>query len=360
MKKTPVTPKICLAASGGGHLTQLLNLSDAWVGHDHFFVSDDTGLSRSLADRHRTYFVPHFALGQARLTSTTKMLSAGLKNFLRAVSIVHRERPDIVITTGAGTVYFPVLLSRIFGAKVILIESITRSSDLSLFARLSARLSHLKIVQSEGLRRFWPDAMVFDPLRVAEGPAPEKRPLVFTTVGATLPFDRLVRMAEDLKTRGQIPEELRIQRGADGYAPEGLDSFEAAPFEQMLSIFRDADIVVTHGGAGTLITALRESCKVIVVPRLYENGEVYDSHQLGIARTFSDRGLIKVANTAEELAVALDEVRRRPRLTVVSDHSALVAHIGGVIGDWWSRKARASGREEEPVRPGAASHRVNS
>src|SRR5215472_12209903 len=58
--------RVCLAASGGGHLRQLLDLQSFWSGHDYFFVTEDTALGQSLRDSHPTYFVPHFGLGQAR------------------------------------------------------------------------------------------------------------------------------------------------------------------------------------------------------------------------------------------------------------------------------------------------------
>lgn len=59
--------KICLAGSGGSHLRQLLDLEPAWGQHDAFFVTEDTGLPRSLAENHRVHFVEHVALGQGRL-----------------------------------------------------------------------------------------------------------------------------------------------------------------------------------------------------------------------------------------------------------------------------------------------------
>jgi UDP-N-acetylglucosamine--N-acetylmuramyl-(pentapeptide) pyrophosphoryl-undecaprenol N-acetylglucosamine transferase len=56
--------RVCLAGSGGGHIWQLLDLEPAWGSHDVFFVSEDTALSRSIAEKRPTHSVPHFALGQ--------------------------------------------------------------------------------------------------------------------------------------------------------------------------------------------------------------------------------------------------------------------------------------------------------
>src|SRR5690242_17086126 len=49
--------RICLAASGGGHIRQLLDLEACWSKYDFFFVSEDTALSRSLTPKYPVYFV---------------------------------------------------------------------------------------------------------------------------------------------------------------------------------------------------------------------------------------------------------------------------------------------------------------
>ena len=304
--------RICLAGSGGGHVRQLLDLEPVWSAHDHFFVSEDTALSRSIAERQRVHFVPHFAFGQAKLGSPVRMLFVGIRNFFKSLGIILSERPSLVITTGAGTVFFTVACARIIGAKIIVIESFARFDRPSLFARLAAPFAHRMIVQSQALAAYWPDAPVFDPLRRLCQPAPAKKPLLFATVGAILPFDRLVRMIAELKTRGDIPEEVLIQTGEGGLAPDGINTFETAPFDEMQSILRDADIVVCHGGTGSLITALRQGCRIVAVPRLFENGEVYDNHQAEITSAFAERGLLAVANSVDELTTALKTVRGRP------------------------------------------------
>lgn len=53
-------PKSGLAGSGGGYVRQLLDLEPAWAEHDYFFLTEDTALSRSIAEKHRTLYVPHF------------------------------------------------------------------------------------------------------------------------------------------------------------------------------------------------------------------------------------------------------------------------------------------------------------
>ena len=261
------------------------------------------------------------------------MLMAGLRNFFELAGIMLRQRPDIVISTGAGAVFFSVLWARFLGAKFILIESFARFDRPSLFGRIAAPFAQNKIVQSAALARIFPDAVVCDPLEILDGQCAPKKPLLFVTVGATLPFDRMVEMVSTLKARGDIPEDIVIQTGVGGVSPKGLNTFETLPFDRMLSYLRDADIVICHGGTGSLITALREGCRTIVMPRLFEKGEHYDNHQAEITRAFANRGLVMSANSLEELAAALKIVRTRPPVSATTNPSKLISHLRQILSN---------------------------
>lgn len=334
--------RICLAASGGGHLRQLLDLETVWSCRDHFFVSDDTPLARSMAVKHRVAFVPHFALGQIRHGAAIRMSVSAIRSFFQSAALMLKERPDVVLTTGAGTVFFPVLWARLLGAKVILIETFARFDGPSWFGRLAAPLAELKVVQSPRLRSAWPDALVFDPLRPAEKPTTAKQSLLFATVGATLPFDRLVQMVADLKAAGEIPERVIIQVGHGGAAPDGLETHESLSFDEMQSHLSDADIVVCHAGTGSLITALRAGCRTVAVPRKRDLKEVYDDHQFEIAESFAARGLIEVAHDKAQLANALKRVRDRPPVAAAFDHSKLSEFLNRKLGAWGDRRSFVS------------------
>jgi len=326
--------RVCLAASGGGHVRQLLDLEPAWSRHDYFFVSEDTALSRSIADKHPMRYVPHVALGQARLGAPFRMMAAAVKSFFVSARIIFRERPDVLISTGAGAVFFTLAWARLMGAKVVVVESFARFDKPSVFGRMSAPLAHRKVVQSQALMAYWPDAAMFDPLRILDTPPPPKKPFLFATVGAILPFDRLVSTVAELKARGEIPEDILIQTGNGGLTPDGLKTVETLSFDEIQAALRDADIVVCHGGTGSLITALRQGCRIVAMPRLFDLGEVYDDHQLEITEAFTARGMIAMARTPEDLSEALKTVRARPPVVATSDPAALIEHLNGLMDDW--------------------------
>lgn len=341
-QRTSVAPpgslKICLAGSGGGHVRQLLDLEPVWSLHDFFFATEDSALSRSFAKSWRTYFVEHYALGQARLKSPLAMLKGAWANFISSYRIIAKERPDVVITTGAGAVFFCVLLARLRGAKIVMIESFARFDRPSMFTRITQPLAHRKIVQSAALAKFMPDAKVFDPLKIVDSVRPVKRPLVFATVGATLPFDRLVKSVAALKAAGEVPEDILIQTGVGGYRPEGIETAETLDFGRVQNILREADIVVCHGGTGSLITALRQGCRTIVMPRLPALGEHYDNHQADITKSFAARGLVTIANTTEELSAAFKIARSRAPVSATTDPAKLIEYLHSQLSGWASDK----------------------
>src|SRR3546814_20994004 len=109
------------------------------------------------------------------------LAASGLRNFWASLRHTLRERPDVVISTGAGSALFTALLGRLTGARFVLIESFARVRGPSLFGRMAHRFATKVIVQSEALKSRWPHAEVCDPLQVLGAGRPEQGPLVFFT-----------------------------------------------------------------------------------------------------------------------------------------------------------------------------------
>lgn len=334
-------PLVCLAASGGGHVRQILDLEPMWRDLPHFFVTEDTALGRSIAAKEETYFVPHFALGQAKLGAPLHMLKGAWRSIGQSWRIMRRKRPDLFITTGAGSQLFPMIFARRFGACVVLVDSFARFHRPSAFARLAGRFAHIRIAQAPESAKAWPGALLFDPFRRIEQERPRKDALLFATVGATLPFDRLVELVDTARTKGLIPEEIVVQRGTGGRDIAGVRSVEGLPFDEVRALLDRADIVVCHGGTGSLITALRAQCRVIAVPRRFERGEHYDNHQAEIVDAFVERGLIETADTDEEFAAALVRARARTPVCATTDPSALIDYLRDLAQRVRGRKQRS-------------------
>lgn len=326
----PVAPKpahsvkICLAASGGGHVRQLLDLMPVWREHEHFFVTEATALGKSIAEKHPTHFVAHVAWGQARLGAPIAMLRAGIANAWQSLRIIRRERPDVILTTGAGSMAFALLWGRLSGAKIALIDSFARFHSPSLFARLCGWLAHVRIAQSAASAERWPGSLLFDPFRLLGGPRPAKEALVFATVGATLPFPRLVDYVLSANSGGLLHGRLILQVG-DGVAlPDGIEAHHGLGFDQVKDILDRAEVVICHAGTGSLITALQAGCHVIAIPRRADLGEHYDNHQSEIAGMFAARGLLQSVSDEDQFRVALAALPERKVAMATTEPSALI------------------------------------
>ncbi|MHA6720032.1 beta-1,4-glucuronosyltransferase WelK [Sphingomonas sp. RS6] len=331
---------MCLAASGGGHLRQILDLESVWSAHDYFFVTEDTALGRSLAEKHPVELVEHYALGQARLGHPLRMLRGALRNLIQSWRIIRRHRPDVVISTGAGAVFFAALIGKLHGARFVHIESFARFDHPSAFGRMVKRLATVTIVQSAALKTHWPDAELFDPFRLIEGERPPKQALTFATVGATLPFPRLVKAVLDLKRAGGLPGRLILQYGDQPLADPGIPNVEiraSIPFDEVQQILRDADLVICHGGTGSLVTALRAGCRVVAFPRRHDLGEHYDDHQEEIAQTFADRGLLQAVRDEADLGAAIARAQASEPRMATTDHTALSARLREMLAQWSAR-----------------------
>ncbi|MDO8301773.1 MAG: PssD/Cps14F family polysaccharide biosynthesis glycosyltransferase [Sedimentisphaerales bacterium] len=130
--------KICLAASAGGHLTQLLKLAQSWAGYDTVFVTTGEAVAGELAKRGAVHVV-----GECNRSMPLKTFRV----FLRCVKIVLKERPDVILSTGAAAGCMVCFLGKLRGAKVIWMDSITNTEKLSLSGRMVRHIADLFLVQ---------------------------------------------------------------------------------------------------------------------------------------------------------------------------------------------------------------------
>ncbi|MCM3597515.1 glycosyltransferase family 28 [Metabacillus idriensis] len=127
--------------------------------------------------------------------------------------------------------------------------------------------------------------------------------MIFVTVGTQkFQFNRLIRKLDDLKGNNVISDNIIAQIGYSTYTPKNFQSFKVLDFNNMSNIYNDSEIVITHGGSGSIIQALKLRKKVIAVPRLMEYGEHVDNHQFEICQALEKKGYICVARDIGKLA----------------------------------------------------------
>lgn len=142
---------------------------------------------------------------------------------------------------------------------------------------------------------------------------------VFVTLGTDHhPFDRLIDWVA--AARDQLGFDLLVQRGATP-SREGVESVEYVGAPEMESLIDLADVVVCHGGLGTMALARRLGHRPIVVPRDPELDEHVDDHQLRHTEELEREGIIDRANSLNGL-IALLAAPRPPRTESRPDGAA--------------------------------------
>lgn len=106
---TSTTTKICLSCSHGGHLTEMFKLAPAFHDIDTFYFCYDADTTRRLE---RAYLVPNMARNPIEF----------LKNLWRVHTIFRRERPNLIISTGAEIAIPVALIGKLMGVPIIYIE----------------------------------------------------------------------------------------------------------------------------------------------------------------------------------------------------------------------------------------------
>ncbi len=285
--------KICLACSGGGHLRQILLLADLYHDCDHFFVTQATPLAESIQKEHRVHFVGDVALGL--LKKSPGMWRACFRNLVECFRIYWRERPDVVLSTGAGAVLNLLWIARLSGSKVIFLETFAHAQTPSLTGRLIAPIAQAHLVQWESLQKKYPRATVASPLVETGKHLHLKAPLpdrILVTVGTHGPFDRLIREVERLIDCRVIQCPVTAQVGPGGYRSDRMECLESCHQEKMQELLQEAGTVITHAGTGSILSGLQAGCKVIAIARSAAQGEHYDDHQLEILEEMRSRKAI--------------------------------------------------------------------
>jgi UDP-N-acetylglucosamine transferase subunit ALG13 len=126
--------------------------------------------------------------------------------------------------------------------------------------------------------------------------------LIFITLGSQkFQLNRLLIEVDRLVVSGKIEEEVFAQIGYSDYLPENYDFKEFLDRDEFLDMMNKCDKVITHGGTGAIVGAVKQQKKVIAVPRLKKFKEHVDDHQLQIITEFEKMNFIKSVKNIKDL-----------------------------------------------------------
>lgn len=162
-------------------------------------------------------------------------------------------------------------------------------------------------------------------------------PLVLVVIGTDAhPFDRLMRWLEGWHESQPALARFLIQHGHTA-APAMETTTAFLAHSDLQEAMAGAELVVSHGGPGTITEARRHGRLPIVVPRDPERGEHVDNHQQLFARRLAREGLIRLCEDQDMFASTLIDGLMHPERYMVdagSDAGRLqaVARVGDIVG----------------------------
>ncbi|MEH7482982.1 PssE/Cps14G family polysaccharide biosynthesis glycosyltransferase [Neobacillus drentensis] len=135
--------------------------------------------------------------------------------------------------------------------------------------------------------------------------------MIFVTLGSQkFQFNRLLLEIDNLVKKNILkPNEVFAQIGYSTYEPKTYSFKKFLNKEEFLEYIEKSNIVVTHGGTGSIINSVKKGKKVIGVPRLAEFGEHVDNHQLEIIEQFTNSDLIYGVLDIKELGDSIGKVK---------------------------------------------------
>ncbi|MFH8080702.1 MAG: PssD/Cps14F family polysaccharide biosynthesis glycosyltransferase [Candidatus Aenigmatarchaeota archaeon] len=134
--------KVCISCSAGGHLIEALQIKSAYENHDYFFLTFyQKGITDEIKNE-RVYFLKNPE------RNPFKIIKCAIDTF----KVLKKEKPNIIISTGAGFAIPSIILGKlIFNCKIIFIETFTRIHEPSLSGKIAYYFSDLFFVQWKSL-----------------------------------------------------------------------------------------------------------------------------------------------------------------------------------------------------------------
>lgn len=136
--------------------------------------------------------------------------------------------------------------------------------------------------------------------------------MIFVTLGSQkFQFNRLLKEIDELIEKGEIKEEVFAQIGYSDYKPKNYKFKEFLDRDEFTKNMKLCRVVLTHGGTGAIISAIKQNKQVIAVARLEKYNEHVDNHQLQIIKEFKNLNYIEEANEIKLLINKLNNLENK-------------------------------------------------
>lgn len=142
--------KICLVGSSGGHLTHLYMLKQFWKDEDRFWVTFNKEDAQSLLKGEKIYYCYY---------PTNRNIKNLIKNTFVAINVLMKEKPDILISSGAAVAVPFFYIAKLMRKKLIYIEVFDRIDKPTMTGKLVYPIVDVFVVQWEKMKKVYPKAI---------------------------------------------------------------------------------------------------------------------------------------------------------------------------------------------------------
>lgn len=122
-------------------------------------------------------------------------------------------------------------------------------------------------------------------------------------------FHRLLEEVQKNIDNGNIKEKVIAQKGYTKFESADMVLYNQVPIEEMKNLIKKADLIITHGGVGSIISSIEQGKKVIAIPRLRKYREHVNDHQIDIVKSFNELGYIIGIEDVSQIGEALKKVK---------------------------------------------------
>ena len=169
--------------------------------------------------------------------------------------------------------------------------------------------------------------------------------MIFVTLGTQdKGFPRLLEAIDREILNGTIKEKVVVQAGLTKYESSNMEIFDLIPADEFDEYIEKSDLIITHGGAGSILTAVKKNKKVIAAARLSKYKEHTNDHQRQIVKEFSDQGYILELRDFNKLGKLIEKSKTFKPKKFESNTSNMIELIENYIEDSnhtsWFNKCR--------------------
>lgn len=158
--------------------------------------------------------------------------------------------------------------------------------------------------------------------------------MIFVTVGSQkFQFNRLLIEIDKLIENKSIKEKFFAQIGVSEYIPKNYEYTDFTTQDEFSEKIDEANLIITHGGTGVIVNALKKGKKVIAIPRLSKYGEHVDDHQIQLIKEFEEMNFIEPVYEIDELSNAIQEIKEKKYNIYVSNTDKIIEDIEKFIGE---------------------------